>query len=383
MKIHAPDLVRILKTYGRADENIVPRHIERIEVSNPSATNTMASFRYHKNTYYVLFDDDAEDDTSYLTHQLHAIAPNTPGHFLKNTSASIETYGHPYEGKDCYLFLQDSGKVRLDAYLSEHFPEHSRSSWQKYVKQGCVSVDGDTILKPRHEVDGRSQVTVNLPETPDHTEQQLPVIYEDDDVIVIDKPAGILTHRRNPTDTEFTVAEYMKQRVVDVVDASRPGIVHRLDRDTSGVIICAKTQAAHDHLKEQFAQRTAKKTYYAVAERAPKEPKAKIDAPIARNLSRPGSFCVHANGKSAQTVYVVDRIATSGRAHLTVTPRTGRTHQIRVHLAYIHCPIVGDAVYGSTTGRLMLHAQSLTVTLPNNSQPTTFTSDVPSELLAA
>lgn len=383
MKIHATDIVRILKTFGRADENIVPRQIERIEVSNPSATNTMAKFRYHKNNYYVLFDDDAEDNTEYLLSELHIIAPNTPGMFIENSSADIHTYGHPYEGKDCYLFIEESGKVRLDTYLAEHYTEYSRSSWQKYIKQECIRVNGETITKPRHEINTNDTVDVSLPAAEDHSEQSLPIIHEDEHVIVIDKPAGVLTHRRNPTDTEFTIAEFMRTRVTDITDTERPGIVHRLDRDTSGVIICAKTQAAHDVLKEQFADRTVKKTYYAVTERAPKQPAAKIDAPIARNLSKPGSFCVHANGKSAQTVYHTERIGEKQHAHLLVTPRTGRTHQIRVHLAYIHCPIVGDPVYGSSDTRLMLHAHKITIKLPHQTDAITFVSAVPPELIEA
>ncbi|HEX4662376.1 MAG TPA: RluA family pseudouridine synthase [Candidatus Saccharimonadales bacterium] len=270
--------------------------------------------------------------------------------------------------------------MRLDVYLAQYWPDYSRSTWQKYCKQGRVKVNGEVVTSTKYELGEDDEVTVETPAATDFTGQTLPIIYEDDDVVVVNKPAGILTHAKGVKSDEFSVAEFMRSRTTDGADGNRPGIVHRLDRDTSGVIICAKTPDAKHFLQKQFQDRKAKKTYLALVRHIPKEPSAIIKLPIERNPKRPQTFRVGAGGKYAETAYEV--IETYPDAALVqLKPLTGRTHQLRVHLAYVGCPIVGDKLYGTDDfgqTRLMLHAQSLEITVPSRERKT-FTAEPPTE----
>ncbi len=273
--------------------------------------------------------------------------------------------------------------MRLDAYLATHWPENSRSTWQKYCKLGYVKVNGVVVTANDKTLDEDDHVTFELPEAIDYTKHELPVLYEDDDVIVMDKPAGILTHAKGAINEEFSVAEFMRSRTTDGADTNRPGIVHRLDRDTSGVIIAAKNNEAKRWLQKQFAQRRLKKTYIALVAGHPKESAAQLDLPIERNPKKPQTFRVNANGKSAQTTY---KTLQSFKNHtlIELKPTTGRTHQLRVHMAYLNCPIVGDRVYGKTNtalGRMFLHASELELTLPSRERKV-FSAPLPPELRA-
>ena len=232
------------------------------------------------------------------------------------------------------------------------------------------------------------EVTVHVPEATDYSTQELPVIYEDNDVIVINKPSGVLTHSKGAVNEEFTVADFVRGKMSEPEDTNRPGIVHRLDRATSGVIIAAKHPAAKHHLQKQFQDRKAKKEYIAVTRGAPKHPVAAIDLPIERNPKEPSKFRVGSNGKSAHTEYEV--LAHNDRfSVISLKPTTGRTHQLRVHLEYLGTPIAGDEVYGGGNqlssgpiGRLALHARSLEITLPGGRRQT-FVADPPADFQAA
>jgi 23S rRNA pseudouridine1911/1915/1917 synthase len=204
----------------------------------------------------------------------------------------------------------------------------------------------------------------------------LPVLYEDDDCVVINKPAGVLTHTQSSFNTEATVASFLRNRA-EGLEGERAGVVHRLDRATSGVLIGAKQQSALAWLQKQFAQRKVKKTYIAVVEGAPREHTAIIDMPIERNPKAPATFRVGPQGKRAITHYTVVQSG-AGKSLVELRPETGRTHQLRVHLAQIGHPIVGDPIYGhgSFGDRLFLHAQSLEITLPNRERKT-FTAPLP------
>ena len=226
--------------------------------------------------------------------------------------------------------------------------------------------------KPGYKIKTGDKVTVDFDEEeldaiPDI---QLPVLYEDDDCVVINKPAGILTHATGMLTTEATVASFLRSHLVAGPEwqagTNRAGIVHRLDRATSGVLIGAKTQAALSYLQKQFALRKVKKTYLAIVEGSLKEPEAVIDMPIERNPQAPATFRVGPNGKTAATHYKV-LSERGGYSLIELQPQTGRTHQLRVHLAQIGHPIVGDPLYGHGTygDRLYLHAASLEITLPN------------------
>jgi 23S rRNA pseudouridine1911/1915/1917 synthase len=270
--------------------------------------------------------------------------------------------------------------MRLDAYLAQYWPEYSRATWQKYVKAGYVMVNGEVETSVKRVLGEDDEVKAEVPDLPTHDKESLPVIYKDDHVIVVNKPVGVLTHSKGALNDEFTVADFFKKFSSYHVDTNRPGIVHRLDRDTSGVIIGALTEEAASLLGQQFSKRKAHKTYVAVVDGQPKMDEAVIDLPIGRNPKKPSQFRVDPNGKTAQTVYKV--LASNGKHSLVeLKPHTGRTHQLRVHMAHIGTPIHGDRVYGKESDRLYLHAAKLEITVPGtpDNQRMLFTADVPPE----
>lgn len=236
-------------------------------------------------------------------------------------------------------------------------------------------------LKANQRVAAGMPVTVRFPIQPDHSAMSLPIVYEDADVVVINKPAGMLTHAKGALAEEATVADFIRIRTTDGLDTNRPGIVHRLDRGTSGVMIAAKHTAAKHWLQKQFATRNVKKAYLALVVGYLDEPSALLDLPIERHPKHPQTFRVGAHGKSAQTVYETVRVL-PGHTLLKLRPLTGRTHQLRVHMAYLHHPIVGDAVYGTADKALerpFLHAAELELTLPSH-QRKLFQAPLPAEL---
>lgn len=257
--------------------------------------------------------------------------------------------------------------MRLDAYMAQYWPDPpsggSRSLWQKYIALGCVSVNGTVETSVKRILSEDDIVTYTLPDAKDHSNTSIPVIYQDDNVVVMDKPIGILTHSKGVLNDEFTVADFMKPLTTYHIDTNRPGIIHRLDRDTSGVIIGARNDATASLLQKQFSERKTKKTYYAVVVGIPKEPEALIDLPISRNPKAPSTFRVDANGKTASTTYRIIK-SLHGKSLVELHPTTGRTHQLRVHMAYIGTPILGDRVYGQEVDRLYLHAAKLEITIP-------------------
>lgn len=228
------------------------------------------------------------------------------------------------------------------------------------------------------------EVTVDIPAAIDYSAHTLPVIFENDDVIVINKPSGVLTHSKGAMNEEFTVADFVRGKMTEPEDTNRPGIVHRLDRATSGVMIAAKHTAAKHYLQKQFQDRRAKKEYLALTRGIPKHFRAAIDIPIERNPKEPSKFRAGPNGKPAHTDYEV--LAHNDRfAVIRLNPQTGRTHQLRVHLKYIGTPIAGDQQYGggkSPVDRLALHACSLEITLPGGTRKV-FEAEVPAEFRAA
>ena len=377
VKVSSSDALAILRRFDVAGEEHVPRHIERLRIAHPSPTNTLVAFRFMGRGYFVLFDDVAEDRASYILDQLRTDKQDITGQLLENPREhSLTTYGLPFKGKDVYLFAVQSDKTRLDVELARRYPDTSRSTWQKHIKAGHVRVGGEVQTSPKHEVTEHDVIAIDIPERADTSAQTLPILYIDDDVIVIDKPTGILTHSKGALNEEFTVADFFRRYSEVALDTNRPGIVHRLDRDTSGVMIGARTPEAFTLLKAQFADRKAKKTYAAVVAGRPAHDSAQIDLPIGRNPSAPSTFRVDASGKPAITDY---EVVSSGahRSLLTLRPQTGRTHQLRVHLHYLGTPIVGDRVYsGQPADRLYLHASELEVTKPGG-QRQTFVSPVP------
>lgn len=259
-------------------------------------------------------------------------------------------------------------KIRLDHLLIQQYPEYNRSSLQTFIKSGYVTVDGRIIQKPNTKILPTAKLTLTLPKSaplPDCP----PIIYEDEHVLVLDKPAGLLSMAKGEYCPEPTLENYGL-------------LVHRLDRDTSGVVILAKDPETQKFLRKQFQNRTAHKTYYAIVEGHLKLPEALIDLPIARNLKRPTTFQVDQNGKPSLTTYRT--VAQTDRySLLELKPTTGRTHQLRVHLKYLGHPILGDPVYGKSVQphRLYLHAHTLEITIPgkDGNQRKIFTAKLPPE----
>lgn len=363
VKVSSSDIIAILRRFEVASDEQMPRHIEQMVFSNPNAINTMVSFRFNKQQFYVLFDDTAEDDIAYVLDQVRTHKTDIIGDVLENPNHHLTTYALPFKGKEVYVFAVKSNKKRLDMTLAERYPETSRSTWQKHIKAGHVSVNGTVRESPKFDVTEADSIELSIPDATDFSEHELPIVYLDDNVIVINKPIGILTHSKGALNDEFTVAEFFRKYTTYGTDTNRPGIIHRLDRDTSGIMIGARNPETAAMLQKQFADRKTKKTYMAVVNGILKEREAKVDLPIGRNPNAPSTFRVDSKGKSAITRYQV--LATTDKLSLVeLRPETGRTHQLRVHMHYLGTPILGDRVYGKAADRLYLHAAKLEVTIP-------------------
>lgn len=369
MKVTSRDIIAILRRFEFADDTSVPRLIDQLKISHPLPHNTLVSFRFNKQLFYVLFDDTAEDDASYILQQIQTDKQDITGEVVENPNDHITTYALPFKGKDVYLFAAVSQKKRLDAHLAELYPETSRSTWQKHIKLGRVSVNGVMRESPKYEVQSTDSISIVLPDATDFSQHALPILYLDDNVIVVNKPVGVLTHSKGALNDEFTVAEFFRRYTTFGLETNRPGIVHRLDRDTSGVIIGARTPEAASLLQKQFSERTVKKAYIAILHGLLKEKRAAIDLPIGRNPSTPSTFRVDPKGKSAQTNYRVLE-ESQNLSLIELQPLTGRTHQLRVHMHYLKAPIEGDRVYGKSSSRLYLHAYSLEITIPGGERKT-------------
>ena len=372
MKILPRTVLKIARLYKLADDNTPVKALRRLEIRTDES-HVFAEFILNKQHFALLYgsivDEESIDELWMEKPDNAEILPNPLD------PEFIET---PFQGKYVIMFKISPTKVRLDIYLSTKFDTTiSRSLWQKYIKAGYVSVNNKVATTPKFEVDETDEIALNLSEK-EQADVDLPILYEDDDVIVVNKPSGLLTHAKGGLSDEPTVAEIIRPRTSFATDTDRPGIVHRLDRDTSGLLIIAKNPESAAHLQRQFAERTAKKTYIAITDGKPKLNAAKIDLPIGRNPSAPSTFRIDPNGKPAQTTYHV--LAENDTQSLVkLKPATGRTHQLRVHLAHLNAPILGDRVYGKSSDcRMMLHAQKLEITLPSGERKI-FEAAVPDE----
>ena len=282
---------------------------------------------------------------------------------------------------------EDRGK-RLDQLLRERLPQYSRSRLQDWIEQDRVLVDG-TSEKRSYLLKGAERIEVHPGELAPlrATAEDLPleVLYEDADVIAINKPAGMVVHSGAGQHSGTLVNAVLHRfgKLSSVGGELRPGIVHRLDRFTSGVILIARSDAAHRNLAEQFAARKVKKIYVALVHGRVKSDTGKIDTPIARDPVRRIRMTARlSHGRQAITSYrVIGRFKES--TLLEVAIGTGRTHQIRVHLASIGHPVVGDKLYGapaSALGRYFLHARQITFTSPGTGEQITVSAPLPGEL---
>jgi 23S rRNA pseudouridine1911/1915/1917 synthase len=269
---------------------------------------------------------------------------------------------------------RDDLGTRLDRYVADQLPDLSRGTVQGLIESGRVRVDGRQ-RKPKFRMTPGEVVSVEIP--PPRIDEILPdpiplaIVYEDADVIVVDKPAGMVVHPA-PGHQRGTLANALLAHVpgISVGGSQRPGIVHRLDKDTSGLIVAAKTDRGRTSLVTQWEDRAVEKTYLALVSGSVEDEEAIIDAPIGRDPKNRQRMAVVRSGRPAVTrFHVVERFPDT--TLLEVSIETGRTHQIRVHLAFIGHPIVGDHVYGRTRltepqlDRQFLHASALAFQLPD------------------
>ncbi len=274
----------------------------------------------------------------------------------------------------------ENGGKRLDVFATELLNSLSRAYVAKLIEGGRIQVNKD-IQKPGYRLRIGDRILVDF--KPEELEQipdiDLPILYENDDVIVVNKPAGVISHSRGKYWNEPSVASFVRQKTGQ--EGDRSGIVHRLDRATSGVMICAKNQASLKWLQKQFSTRRVRKTYTAITSGHLSPQQAIIDMPIERNPRAPSIFRVGSNGKSAITTYKVVN-STEGYDLIELEPQTGRTHQLRVHMTQQGHPIVGDTLYnGRQATRLMLHATALTITLPTKEKQT-YEAPLPKEFMS-
>lgn len=266
---------------------------------------------------------------------------------------------------------------RTDKLLAEQLPQFPRAALSKLFDKELVWLN-DNPTKPGIKVREGDVLKADLSPLDIKIEDiDLPVIFEDDNVLVVNKPSGVISHARGKYFDEPSVASFVRQKTGQ--KGERSGIVHRLDRATSGVMITAKNQETLSLLQKQFSERKTKKTYFAVINGSMPTPEGVIDMPIGRNPKVPATFHVTEAGKNALTRFKTIK-SNDKYSLIELTPETGRTHQLRVHLAELKRPIVGDALYkGEEASRLLLHAASLEITLPGGDRRI-FEAPLPTEL---
>jgi 23S rRNA pseudouridine1911/1915/1917 synthase len=276
--------------------------------------------------------------------------------------------------------------IRLDKYLTKVLPQFSRAYLQKLIEQGYVLVNGQ-ITKASQRLNKTDRITVELPPLPGHPLAEpipLAIIYEDADILVIDKPAGLTVHPApgHPSHTLVNAILAHCPGLTTSNELMRPGIVHRLDKDTSGLIVIAKNDFAREYLAAQFKSRTVTKGYLVLVQGRLSPEQGIIEAPIGRDPHRRQRMAIVEAGKEATTQYQVRKYLDTYTL-VEVTPLTGRTHQIRIHLSAIGCPVVGDPVYGIKSAHLkrqFIHAYRLGFHLPSTKQYQEFTSPLPMDL---
>jgi len=289
-----------------------------------------------------------------------------------------------------YSLVADRQGARLDKYVVEKHPELSRTQAQKLIADGYILVNG-RVAKAGVKLNFGDRISIIIPPTPPSplAAEAIPlkIIYEDNDLLVIDKPAGLTVHPA-PGHYSHTLVNAVLSHfphLADIGDSLRPGIVHRLDKETSGVMLVAKSRAAQLNLANQFKTHSVVKAYLVLVKGHLTPEHGVIEAPIGRDPSNRKRMTVVAKGREARTQYSVVKYI-GNYTLLEVSPETGRTHQIRVHLLAIGYPVVGDPVYGVRSAylsRQFLHASRLGFSLPSTGEYVEFTSDLPPDLAQA
>lgn len=286
----------------------------------------------------------------------------------------------------------DQNPERLDKILVAHLSAYSRARLQGLIKEGFVTVDGLTVTKTGQQIEAPARVKVRIPPAipSELVPESIPldIVYEDDNLIVVNKPAGMVVHPSIGHDSGTLVhaALAYAPEMEGIGGEKRPGVVHRLDKDTSGLILLAKNDNAHRWLQDQFRERRVDKYYLALVDGKPPTPTGRIEAPVGRDSAkrRQMAIVVPRKGRAAFSEY---RTVESFSQHtlLEVHPITGRTHQIRLHLDFIGCPITGDTIYGRRKPtvpitRHFLHAARLSLRLPGKDILSTFEAPLPQDL---
>jgi len=305
------------------------------------------------------------------------------------------------ERRETFVVEASRPDLRLDAWLCERYPEVSRGALQRLIKEGEILVD-DRRVKPTHRPVAGESVSVHFPPPKKlnvkAVEIPLDILHEDEDLIVINKQAGLIVHAASGEEEDTLVnalLHHCEGELSGIGGVARPGIVHRLDKDTSGCMVCAKNDAAHLALGRQFHDREVEKFYQAIACGAVTSAVGEIDAPIMRHPNhRQVMTATQGGGKPARTSYRVLR-RLRGATWVEAQLHTGRTHQIRAHFKHIGFPLVGDPIYskkqnrklleetGFSTHRQMLHSASLTLTHPGHGEWMTFKAPLPEDFEAA
>jgi 23S rRNA pseudouridine1911/1915/1917 synthase len=284
---------------------------------------------------------------------------------------------------------------RLDKFLVNCLPEFSRARLQGLIDDGFVLVNGIPAKKSGQMIEGGAQVEVRMPPAVPSAlvgeDIPLDIIFENDDLLVVNKPAGMVVHPAAGHSSGTLVHAVLGHEpdIEGFGGEERPGVVHRLDKETSGLIVLAKNERAHRWLQDQFRLRKVEKTYLALVDGKPPTPTGRVEAPIGRDASHRKKMAIVHAGKGREAVSEYHTLE-SFKEHtlLEFHPLTGRTHQIRLHCQFLGCPIVGDSIYGKRNftlniNRHFLHAAKLSIVLPNETTPRLFEAELPDELKRA
>ncbi|WP_446009668.1 RluA family pseudouridine synthase [Candidatus Electrothrix sp.] len=287
--------------------------------------------------------------------------------------------------------------IRLDHYLALHYPDHSRSSLGKYIRSSHILVNDKTV-KPGYRLQRNDLIAVNFPQLSQENEQQaqhvdFDVLYEDQNLLVINKPPGLVVHPA-AGHADQTLVNGLLHRYADIADmapleSDRPGIVHRLDKDTSGIMLVARTKKVQAMLSAAFKERRVYKTYHALLVRFPTVPKGqsngqrtgRIVAPVGRHPVHRKKMAIRSDGRYAATVWNILETFPNSLCFAEIGIETGRTHQIRVHMSSLNAPVAGDTLYGGklekklnvNAERQLLHASTLSFTHPITGKECEFT----------
>ena len=281
---------------------------------------------------------------------------------------------------------------RLDKFLVGLLQEFSRSRIQGLIANGLVDVNGLAAKKAGQILESGSNVTVRIPPPAptDLIAEEIPldIVYENDDLIVVNKPAGMVVHPAvgHSSGTLVNAVLGYDPDLEGIGGEERPGVVHRLDKATSGLILLAKNERAHRWLQDQFRLRKVDKTYLALVDGKPPTPSGRVEAYIGRDQKQRKKMAIVSENKGRESISEYKTVEEFGKhTLLEFHPLTGRTHQIRLHCAFLKCPIVGDEVYGRKNSsiqidRHFLHAYRLSIILPNEKDPRHFEAPLPEEL---